>query len=82
VFLCGLQGGVSNVNIVEPAYKDIIQTSDLIRIVETFTRKSDYKDTYSLRVALSLEIEAQSRRVPQLTLLNMATVYPYRQVRL
>jgi hypothetical protein len=39
---------------LEPAFKDMLQTSDLIRIVETFTRKFDYKDTCSSRIALTL----------------------------
>jgi nucleoside-diphosphate-sugar epimerase len=34
-----------NTNIpVEPAYENMLRTSDLIGIVETFIRKSDYKD--------------------------------------
>jgi hypothetical protein len=37
----------------EPAYKDMLQTSDLTRIIEALTRKPGYKDTSALRIALS-----------------------------
>jgi hypothetical protein len=37
----------------EPAYIDMLQTSDLTRIIEALTRKPGYKDTSALRIALS-----------------------------
>jgi hypothetical protein len=39
---------------VEPGHKDIFLTSYLIRIVDTLRRKSSYKNTGSLKIALSL----------------------------
>jgi hypothetical protein len=39
---------------VEPAYKDILPTSDLLRIMKTFIGNPGYKDNCSLTVAFSL----------------------------
>jgi hypothetical protein len=48
------EGKVQRATTVEPARKDMLRTSNLIKTIEAIARKTSYKDTCFPRVALSL----------------------------
>jgi hypothetical protein len=48
---------------VEPAYKDVIQTSDLARRLETFIENAAYKNTCSMRTLFPYKQKLNSSSV-------------------
>jgi hypothetical protein len=55
---------------VEPVYKDMLRTNNLIREVEASTWKPSHKDTTVLKIALSYLVEALVSRSASSILIN------------